>query len=317
MSYLLSVSKKAGLEFYIILDDSVFQESSLLRDAANLWNSYEVKPNVIDVQIVTDASHFAYGGVLLTPEKKVVSQEWNHRVSVRSSNYRELLAILMVLIAFKDHISNKNVEILSDNITAIAYINYKGGPNKDLTQIATAIWAEALDNGISITCKHVAGVQNEADYWSRVQDKHDWMLNPTLLRFIDRVFGPHTIDRFASLKSAQLSRFNSRYAEPLSEGVDALAQQNWEYENNFVNAPFCLMDKVVDTIIYQNALATVIAPWWPGQVWFRKLMHLSVAPPMRIPNHPSSFHHAGVNHPEPLRNRAWKLYAWKVFGGKT
>ncbi len=74
----------------------------------------------------------------------MVSGEWNKRVSVQSSNYRELMAILMVITALRHDLGDKNIELLSDNITAIAYVNYKGGPSESLTLIAKAIWAEVL-----------------------------------------------------------------------------------------------------------------------------------------------------------------------------
>ena len=313
------LSQRDSWNCILYLNNEVISELQWWLNAAMLWNSYEVRSHNIDFQLITDASHIGYGGVLLGPNdtKHIASQEWNRRVSTQSSNYRELLAILMCLIAFRDIIRDKCIEILSDNITAIAYVNFKGGPSKELTQIATAIWAEALNNGTYINCSHIAGKLNEADIWSRTPDKHDWMLHPQLFQFIDQTFGPHTIDRFASLKSAQLPKFNSRYAEPLSCGIDALAQQDWATENNFVNAPFCLLDRVLNTIIHQRAVATVIAPYWPGQVWFRKLLRLLVAAPINIPNLPRSFRHMGISNPEPLRNRAWKLYAWRIYGGNV
>ena len=34
------------------------------------------------------------------------------------------------------YIADKNIEVISDNITAIAYINYKGVPSAELSMIA-------------------------------------------------------------------------------------------------------------------------------------------------------------------------------------
>lgn len=45
------------------------------------------------------------------------------------------------------------------------------------------------------------------------------------------------IDRFATAKNAVLSRFNSYFAEPGCEGVDAFAQSNWMEVRNFCNPP--------------------------------------------------------------------------------
>ena len=58
---------------------------------------------------------------------------------------------------------------------------------------------------------------------------------------------------------------NSRFWDPWSQGVDALAQQNWKEHNKFVNCLFNLLPKVLNKIWQSKAIATVIAPWWPGK----------------------------------------------------
>ena len=64
--------------------------------------------------------------------------------------------------------------------------------------------------------------QNElADYYSRVVDYDDWMLNLSIFAWLDAIWGSHTIDRFANTRNAQLQRFNSRFCSPGSEAVDA------------------------------------------------------------------------------------------------
>ena len=76
------------------------------------------------------------------------------------------------------------------------------------------------------------------------------------------------------MMTAQVPKYNSLYWDPLTCGVNALAQKDWILFNNYVNAPFSLLPKVIDTIVQQQAVATVIAPLWPGQVWFQKLQLL-------------------------------------------
>ena len=94
---------------------------------------------------------------------------WNRRVTYQSSNYRELLAILLALYSYKDRIQNKCIQILSDNISAIAYINRLGGSSKPLSQLATAIWHFAYENGIYLVARHISGHRNiQADYYSRL-----------------------------------------------------------------------------------------------------------------------------------------------------
>ena len=72
----------------------------------------------------------------------------------------------------------------------------------------------------------------------------------------------------------------------------------------------------MDVIEQQRAYATVIAPRWTGQLWFKRLERLLVAAPIRIPNSSNAMLRMG-DMAEPLKNRHWKVYAWRVYGGKN
>jgi hypothetical protein len=140
------------------------------------------------------------------------------------------------------------------------------------------------------------------------------MLHPAIFRFIDKVYGPHNIDRFASMTTTQLPLYNSLYYDPLSAGVDALSQRDWRDMNNYVNAPFHLIPRVLDVIQEQQAQATIIAPYWPAQSWFAHLREMSTARPIQLPMTRRTIW--AVNHrAEPLRNPRWKVFAWRICGG--
>ncbi|KAK3700168.1 hypothetical protein RRG08_047591 [Elysia crispata] len=64
-----------------------------------------------------------------------------------------------------------------------------------------------------------------------------------LTAFLDKVGGPHAIDRFASMNTTQLEKYNTRFADPCCTGIDALHQVDWDLENNFVKAPLKLLDR--------------------------------------------------------------------------
>ena len=90
------------------------------------------------------------------------------------------------------------------------------------------------------TTLKVEYIRSEANVWadalSRDKDTEDWRLNPLIFQHLDQTFGPHTIDRFASMTSAQLPRYNSRWRDPYTEGVDSLHLE-WSGENNYANPP--------------------------------------------------------------------------------
>ncbi|KAF0306698.1 hypothetical protein FJT64_021824 [Amphibalanus amphitrite] len=134
-------------------------------------------------------------------------------------------------------------------------------------------------------------------------------------QLLDRMFGPHTVDRFAAVGTALLPTYNSRFADPCSSGVDALGQTDWGAENNWVNPPFRLIPRVLDIIEAQRADATLIAPMWPGQPWMARLRRLCTAPPIRLPPVTRScLPLSEQQRIEPHQNRRWTLCAWRISG---
>ena len=108
-------------------------------------------------------------------------------------------------------------------------------------------------------------VEQTSRFFKLFETPYDWKINPVIFHRIDNMFGPHTVDRFAALHNQQLQRYNSMFMDPETEGVDALAQNNWHQEMNFCNAPFWMVSKILQKLKTQKAEATVIAPWWPIQ----------------------------------------------------
>ena len=83
----------------------------------------------------------------------------------------------------------------------------------------------------------------------------------TVFYALDELWGTHTCDRFASHYNAKLQKFNTRYYQPGSSGVNALAQ-DWSNDNNWLCPPVCLTCKVVSHMKVCNAVGTLIVPLW-------------------------------------------------------
>lgn len=295
----------------LTLDEGTIQDLQWWEKALLSWNGTKVVHQAIDLQLITDASSTGWGAVL---EQKEARGLWNQEMSLEHSNVREMMAVLLALKSFRSQVHNKVVQLLSDNISTVAYINYQGGSSVRLTQLATAIWAELIDNKVSLVAKHIAGSQNvHSDFLSRLESHSDWKMNTGLFQYLDRVWGPHTIDRCASFLTKQIPCYNSLFYDPFTSGIDCLGQRDWWQHNNFVNPPFKIIPHVLRVIIDQSAEATVIAPWWPGKPWLQTLRRLSVCPPIRLKNNTKTFMTINVL-PEPLKNRRWKIYAWRISG---
>ena len=280
-------------------------------ESLSQWNGVIVECKPIDCQLVTDASSIAWGA--WTGSQKAQGF-WNNRVAYSSSNYRELLAVYMGLMSFRRILRNKHVQILSDNITVVAFVNKFGGASTELDCLARDIHLMAIENKITLQAAYLSGVENwKADQLSRMSSTYEWMLHPNLFQLLDRVWGPHQVDRFASFMTTHLPEYNSMFWDPLTHGVDALAQTDWASKNNYVNPPFALIPKVLDIIQSQGAIATLIAPKWEGQFWYQRLQSMLIDQPIRLPTSPRTILAIGPK-AEPLKNVRWKLYAWRICG---
>lgn len=105
------------------------------------------------------------------------------------------------LKSFKDEVLNRHVKILSDNTTAVSYINNMGGcKSDDCNEMAKTIWSWFIENNIWISCTHIPGRSNvEADKKSRnFNDQLEWKLNEYVFRNIVSHWGKPNIDLFAS-----------------------------------------------------------------------------------------------------------------------
>ena len=89
----------------------------------------------------TDASSSGWGATILHQQE--AAGWWHKDVAFKHLNYRELLAVLKALQSFQESINGKNVQILSDNVTTVAYINRMGGNSKELNDLMNTIWVTA------------------------------------------------------------------------------------------------------------------------------------------------------------------------------
>lgn len=282
--------------------------------AFEAWNGRAFRHQSISIEIATDASAEGWGATMLSSGLKAQGY-WTTAQSYKSSNFRETLAVLLSLLAFLSQVKGKSVTILSDNVSAVSYINMQGGPAMELSRIARAMWSLALKHNIQLKAQHLKGVLNvQADTLSRLSSQYEWCLHQKVYDYLNVLWGPHTIDRFATMATTKCIKYNSRFLDPASMGVDALLQEDWGQENNYVNPPIRLLDQVLDIICQQQATATVIAPEWKAQWFYQRLKQLSVAPPIKLPKAKLFCTQMGIQTPEPLKNHKWTWFAWRISG---
>ena len=229
-----AIESKPAWDHLLCISDSLLEELKFWYLNIECFNGYSIKaPLVSSIVIFTDASEMAFGGFSACLDGSPVSCMWQPGDLRTSSTYRELKAICFVLLSFVDKLYNKNVKVFTDSQTA-ARIVVVGISKPHLQLLAMDIFQLCLANHIVLDILWIPREENErADLLSRFIDKDDWSVNPSIFQIVNAKWGPHTFDRFASYYNAQLPRFNSKFAAPGSDGVDALAQ-NWSKENNWI-----------------------------------------------------------------------------------
>lgn len=86
-------------------------------------------------------------------------------IRITLSSHREMWTVLIIsistFVAFRDHVSRKIIQVVSDNISTVAYLNHMSRTSHELNQIGTAIWTEAIHHHVSKPCCHIAEKQHQ------------------------------------------------------------------------------------------------------------------------------------------------------------
>jgi hypothetical protein len=222
-----------------------------------------------------DASRLAWGGVLdgTVPAHGM----WTGRDRGRHINYLELLAVHRSISVFLEPLRGRSVLLWEDNMTVVHVLNNRTTRSPALMRLLRRVWYLIDAAGITLNVRHIPTEENTwADALSRGSPLDELVLRPAAFASLERRFGPHTIDRYATYENAQLRRFNTLLPDARSVGAGALSQR-WEGENNYVFAPASDLPRIAQLLHERPGVAcTVVAPYWPAQAWFQQLTELAV-----------------------------------------
>jgi len=124
----------------------------------------------------------------------------------------------------------KTVKWFTDSQNCVRIVT-SGSMKTDFHNMAYTIFNTCV-NYITLDVQWIPREENnQADYISKLVDFDDWGVNTAIFEFIDSMWGPHTIDRFADCYNTKLRRSNSRYWNPGTEAVDGFVY-DWSEENN-------------------------------------------------------------------------------------
>ena len=182
-------------------------------------------------------------------------------------NCLEMLAAFLALQCF-----TRNTPRYMDNNAAISYLNLKGWTtSSSLCMLAKQTWQWCMSQNISLVANHLLGHLNSvADRESRVAlDRWDWQLHPKIFTKISHLWGPLTIDLFASRLAHQLPVCFSWRLDPQASRTDAFLQ-DWLEKICYANPPWGLLLKVLLEISHQQAKVKHVARRFSWAVLLRK-----------------------------------------------
>ncbi|KAK3087671.1 hypothetical protein FSP39_008985 [Pinctada imbricata] len=218
--------------------------------------------------VFSDASDMGFGAYIENINGTEVTGIWSEQESEQSSTWRELMAVSRSIDMLSDHLTSQCVKWCVDNKN-VTHILEVGSRKPVLQNIALDILAKCRHFDIHLVPFWISRTQNiRADNLSKCCDSDDWSIKADIFAHIDYVWGPHTVDRFASDYNTKCIRFNSRWWCRNTEGVNAFSQ-NWQGENNWFVPPPKLVNKVINKMKTDHAEGTLVipnwrsAPYWP------------------------------------------------------
>ncbi len=100
----------------------------------------------------------------------------------------------------------------------------------------------------------------------------EWMLHTEVVKQIWRVFGQAQVDLFATQETAQCPLWYS-LLHPAPLGLDAMVQ-TWPRLRLYAFPPIALLPGVLERVRRDGVRLLLVAPFWPGRVWFSDLISL-------------------------------------------
>ena len=209
----------------------------------------------------SDASGIGFGGYAVEHADKVVHGSWTVSEQSRSSTWRELVAVRRVLWEIAPLLVGYCVKWNTDNQNVVRIL-LAGSRKDDLQDQAVTIYSICAEHSVRLEPVWVPRDENVyADYVSKLAELDDWSLNPQVFQWLDDIWGPHTVDRFANNVNAQLNRFNSRFWSIGTEAVDAFTC-DWSVDNNWICPPPLLIPRILRHMQNCKAVGTMVVPEW-------------------------------------------------------
>ncbi len=240
------------------------------------------------------------------------SVEWSpsHMAHQLSGDASSLSSTEFFLPDLRGH----HVLVRTNNTAVVSYIIHQGGlRSRPLYKLAHQILLWSQDKFLLLRALFIPGYLNVGpDVLSRQGPRPgEWMLHPEVVKQIWRMFYQVEVDLFATRVNAQCPLWFS-LAPPAPLGLDAMVQ-TWPRLRLYAFPPISLLPGVLTRVRRDGVRLLLVAPCWPGRVWFSDLISLLDGSPWEVPIRRDLLSQAGgaILHPRP---ELWKLWVWPLRG---
>ena len=264
---MISVVQNRSWHSSMMINRGASKDLQLLKDILLRHKGVPFELEIPKATIVnSDASLEGYG---IHAENKIMVGKFH---SSEHINVKELLALQVFFQEAEQeklYPHGQNFEIRGDNTTAISYVRKGYGVKDDLCAVARDLWKILRRNKWWIS--KVVYIPSERNVLAdRLSRLGDWKSSQELIDLIEKEFGHHTIDRFASKNSAITILFNTWLEN------DAF-QELWDQESlNYCAPPIGLIAQALVHLIKSEAKATFVVPDWPSSIWYPILLKISL-----------------------------------------
>ncbi|XP_044147245.1 uncharacterized protein LOC122935540 [Bufo gargarizans] len=275
---------RAGATFadLVVMDQEAREELRWWIDNLEAWNGRAIFGFQPDFVVESDASLKGWGAHC---QGISTGGRWSEEESRLHINALELLAGSFAIRSFSNGMAHACIRLRMDNVSAVRYVNHLGGTQSaTLARLAKEFWSYCLSRDLMVQAEYLPGLHNyRADWSSRYfTDGSDWRLAPETFCSISAIWGPCTIDLFASRLNTHLPRFFSWRPDPEAEAVDAFLQ-NWASALHYAFPPFAMIPRMLLQTRRQMAELVVVVPFWGTQAWYPMLLELLVDVPLLLP----------------------------------
>ena len=190
----------------------------------------------------------------------------------KSSTVREMLALLHLYSAKGLSLKNCTVHHYTDSYNCMKIMQI-GSKRPHLQALAMKIFQICKKFNINLKISWLSRSStliSLADVGSKSIDEQNYGIDQWNFDFLYNLFGPFTIDLFASIHNRRVLRFYSLLHTVHSLGTNAFSF-DWSGENCWVSPSPKIVIPVIRHIIATSAFGVLLVPFWPSAHFFHSL----------------------------------------------